>query len=139
MSTPVGVNGRLPPGESWRRALGEVAKKFADGAKRRYRIRGRQIEPGWWAYEVSKEPKPRYVPKFIRATTLTELAEGLPRCAQRATERHGGGTKVAWPNRAYAERAVELAGKGRAYPCDLPAPAIGKHWHHTTTAKRRKR
>lgn len=139
MSTPVGVNGRLPPGESWRRALGEVADKFAGGAKRRYRIRGRQIEPGWWAYEVSKEARPPYVPKFLRAVTVSELAEGLPRCAQRAAERHGGGTKVAWPTRAMAQRAVELTGKGRAYLCKLPAPAIGEHWHHTTTGKKGKR
>lgn len=122
--------------------MGEVAARLAEGSKRRYQIRGRQVEEGWWAYEVLKVPRDRPVraaaPSLPNAQQMAEIARGLPRCAQRAGADRGGNSKVAWPSRELAHRAAELS-KGRAYRCTLPSPAIGEHWHHTTTVKRRKR
>lgn len=133
--TEVGELGRLPPGESWRRALAQVERNRACGTKRRYRIRGRLIEPGWWTYEVSKVPRVReFLPPFTRRE-VAELSATLPKCAQRARDVHGGDFKVAWPNRRTAARVAAGVG-GTAYQCELPAPAIGPHWHITTSKRR---
>jgi hypothetical protein len=139
VTTPIGSNGRMPPGESWRRAMEEAGRRIAEGSTRRYRVQARRVEPGWWAYELKKVSRNLQVPASMPQTLeqLRELHQTLPRCAQRATTRHGGGFKVAYLSEALARRAAELT-RGRPYQCKLPAPAIGEHWHHTTS-KRRKR
>ena len=143
MSTPVGQKGRLPPGESWRRAMAEVAGRFAQGSRKRYRVRGRRIEDNWWAYSVTRAkdlppvaapPAPDTRPVHERVADMTR---GLPRCVQRAKARHGGDFKVAFTDRRIALRVTALTG-GVVYPCQLPAPAIGDHWHITTTKKKRR-
>ena len=144
MSTPVGEKGRLPQGESWQRALDTVRQRLAQGSKSRYRIRGRRIEQDWWAYEatrISTWVPPVKTPGKARSLTkedVAELALTLSRCAQRARAMHGGETKVAWPTQALAYRAAAAIG-GRVYECPLPAPAIGRHWHITTSKKPKRR
>lgn len=141
MSTPIGTKGRLPTGESWQRAMDLVAKRLAEGAKRRYRIRGRRIEQDWWAYDVShaaKEPPPVKEPQPpMSRARIAEMSVSLPRCAQRARAAHGGGSKVAWPSQAMAWKVAAFLGK-HAYQCELPAPAIGQHWHVSTSKRKRK-
>jgi hypothetical protein len=110
MSTPIGTAGRMPPGESWRRAMELVARRLTQGSKKRYQIYGRRI---------------------------AELSRSLPRCAQRSRAHHGGDSKVAWPTGALADEVARFLG-GSAYRCKLPAPAIGEHWHLTTKKKRRR-
>jgi len=126
--------------------MAEVAELHANGAKRRYRVTGRQVEPGWWAYSAKKIGTELVgLPARLRGAAgqmltrahIAELAPQLPRCVQRARERHGGGTKVAWPSRALAERVAETVG-GSAYRCQLSAPAIGEHWHVTSRKGRRR-
>jgi hypothetical protein len=139
VSTPIGQNGRMPPGESWRRAMELVAERRAAGARRRYRVYGRRVEQGWWAYEVGhvKEAPPAKVPEppMSRALVAT-LARDMPRCAQRARSHHGGDFKVAWTSQHLATRVAVFLGH-TVYQCQLPAPAIGRHWH-TSTKKRRR-
>jgi hypothetical protein len=138
VSTPIGRNGRLAAGESWRRAMEEVARRLADGSTRRYRVRARRIERDWWAYEpipLSRRLRPEPpLTKYV----IAELVRAMPRCAQRAVAHHGGNSKVAWREQGTAQRVAAVTG-GRVYECDLPAPAIGQHWHITTSKKRRKR
>lgn len=143
MSTPVGQRGRLPQGESWQRAMDEGNRRLADGSTRRYLVRGRRIERDWWAYELVALPrKPRPVaPKSTGVLTkenVAELAARMPRCAQRAKASHGGETKVAWRTGALAYRVAATTG-GMVYECELPAPAIGRHWHIATSKKRKAR
>jgi hypothetical protein len=141
--TEIGQNGRLPPGEGWARAMAKVADLHARGSKRRYRVRGRLVEPGWWRYEAVKGP-PRArggsdarpdLPPLTRQV-IAQMAVGLPRCAQRARSTHGGDSKVAWPSKGLAWRVANALGH-TAYQCTLPAPAIGEHWHTTSSRKRR--
>lgn len=148
--TAVGENGRLPPGESWRKAMDQVERARRDGSKRRYRVRGWQVEPGWWAYQVSKVPSERFLRYVaglgaarpekppLTGAQVAVLAMEMPRCAQRAKASHGGETKVAWPSAAMAQRVADAL-RQDAYRCDLPAPAIGEHWHTATARKRRRR
>lgn len=139
--TEIGEKGRLPPGESWQRAMDIVLSRIAQGSQRRYRIRGRRIEQDWWAYDVRRVPrvdKTRGVRKMpMSAALIAEMSRGLPRCAQRSRAGHGGDSKVAWPGGPIAVEVAQFTG-GRAYRCTLPAPAIGEHWHVTTTKKRRR-
>lgn len=147
--TAIGENGRLPPGESWRKAMDQVERARRDGSKRRYRVRGWQVEPGWWAYQVSKVPSDRFLRYVaglgverpaqppLSGAQVAVLALEMPRCVERARKSHGGSTKVAWPSAAMAERVAAALGQS-AYRCKLPAPAIGDHWHTTTVKKRRK-
>lgn len=140
VSTPIGEKGRLPPGESWRRALDLVAGRLAQGSKKRYRIVGRQIEPHWWAYDVRiiKElPPVKKTEPPMSAARVAELAAGMPRCAQRARSRHGGDSKVAWTSQHLATRVAVFLGHA-VYECQLPAPAIGRHWHTSTKKKKRR-
>jgi hypothetical protein len=140
MSTPIGTAGRMPPGESWRRAPGRVARRLTQGSKKRYQIYGRRIEPGWWAYDVRivKGPEPAgKAPVPMSRDRIAELSRSLPRCAQRSRAHHGGDSKVAWPTGALADEVARFLG-GSAYRCKLPAPAIGEHWHLTTKKKRRR-
>lgn len=137
--TAVGENGRMPPGESWRRALAEANALHAQGSKRRYRIRSRLVEPGWWAYEAvphGRIPTPEQVP--LTRDDVAVLSRLYPRCAQRARECHGGGSKVAWTDQNLARRVAEALGQGM-YLCKLPAPAIGEHWHTKTGKSKRRR
>lgn len=118
----------------------EVAERRAAGATRRYRVYGRRIDENWWAYEVVHIIGPRSVRKApvpITRERVAELSRDLPRCAQRALAHHGGNSKVAWPNAGVAAQVARCLG-GSAYRCQLPAPAIGEHWH-VTSRKRRKR
>lgn len=124
--TAIGEKGRLGPGESWRRAMEQVHKLHAAGAKKRYRVTARLVEPGWWAYSAQKTLADIPLP----GAQANKLATTLPRCAQRARGRHGGGSKVAWPTRELARQAA-AALKCKVYECKLPAPAIGRHWHLT--------
>lgn len=138
--TEPGTLGRSAPGESWKRAMALVAARHAAGSKRRYRVAARLIEPGWWVYEVSKIARDDHRPVKAAPVELTrhelaELATTLPRCAQRAHIDRGGNSKVAWPSADLAGQMARALGV-RAYPCRLPAPAIGKHWHVTTTKKK---
>lgn len=141
--TEVGQYGRLPQGESWRRAMQEVARRLAEGSTKRYRVRGRQIEPGWWSYDVARAPRRSPVvvaaPVDTRpvAVRVAELTRGLPRCAQRSIANHGGNSKVAWTDGEAARHVARLTG-GKVYRCQLPAPAIGPHWHVTMTKKKRR-
>jgi len=140
--TAIGENGRLAPGESWQRAMDHVAQQFARGAKRRYRVEARLVEPGWWAYNAVKLPKDRpglaaTEPLPMTQERLDDLAAQLPRCAARAKGSHGGGSKVAYPRERLARQAADFLGQ-RAYPCPLPAPAIGEHWHTTSEGGRRR-
>lgn len=155
--TAIGEKGRLAPGESWRRAMGQVHQLHRDGSKRRYRVRGWQVEPGWWAYQVSKHPSGRFLryvatldemvhrrspgpskPQPMTRGRIAELSARLPRCAQRARSLHGGDSKVAWPSKGMAWEVASALGH-HAYPCDLPAPAIGEHWHTSRSKRRRGR
>jgi len=123
-----------------------VAYRLAQGSKKRYWVRARQIEPGWWAYYVSHSPR-RAPVRLARPDTparpltvaqkVAELSRGLPRCAQRATFHHGGNSKVAFTDQEVARRVAGLTG-GRIYRCQLPAPAIGDHWHITMSKKKRR-
>lgn len=133
-----GQFGRSAPGESWRRAMEEVAERYAMGGKGRYRVYARQIEPGWWAYEVgkAKAPPPSRVP--MSKARLDELGRTLPRCAQRSRGIHGGNSKLAMTDERTAQEVAAFLG-AHAYRCLLPAPAIGEHWHVSTSKKRRKR
>lgn len=140
MSTPIGEKGRMPPGESWRRAMDEVSDRLAKGSKKRYRITGRQIEPHWWAYDVRyvKEPPPvKEIEPPMSVDRVAELARGMPRCAQRSRKHHGGDSKVAWTSQHLATRVAIFLGH-TVYECQLPAPAIGRHWHTSTKKKRRR-
>jgi hypothetical protein len=139
--TPIGEKGRMPPGESWRRAMDTVAERLAMGSKKRYRVVGRRIEPHWWAYDVRhvKEPPPTSVKKSeprMSGALIATLARDMPRCAQRARSHHGGDFKVAWTSQHLATRVAVFLGH-TVYQCQLPAPAIGRHWH-TSTKKRRR-
>lgn len=134
-----GQFGRSAPGESWRRAMEEVAERRAQGSRKRYQVYGRRIDVNWWAYEVRQVGSPAPVKKDpvpMSRDRIAELSRDLPRCAQRARSFHGGNSKVAWPNARVAGQVAEFLG-GSAYQCQLPAPAIGKHWH--VTSKKRKR
>jgi hypothetical protein len=140
--TAIGEYGRKPPGESWRLAMARAEQLRAEGSKRRYRIRGRRIAPGWWTYEAVKvsravaAPAPRRMPpQPMTKQRIAALAATLPRCAQRGRVEHGGGTKVAWPRRLAWPVANTLG--QYAYPCELPAPALGEHWHTSKSRKRR--
>jgi len=144
--TAIGENGRMPPGESWRRAMDKVVELHARGAKRRYRVRGRLVEPGWWAYEAVKiSEKPLTLAQEMQAASakpltreqVAGLAAQLPRCAQRAKALHGGDSKAAWPSQGLAHRAAEALGQS-VYECKLPAPALGRHWHLTTRKKKKR-
>lgn len=138
--TQPGQFGRSAPGESWRRAMEEVAERRAAGAKRRYRVYGRQIEPGWWAYRVSHitgPPPVKKEPVPLTRDRIAGMAAKLPRCAQRSRANHGGNSKVAWPNAGVAGQVAGFVG-GSAYRCQLPAPAIGEHWHVTSKKKRKR-
>lgn len=123
--------------------MDEVNRRIAGGSRKRYRVRGRQIETDWWAYSLDRSPKPAPVVarKEVRRDTrpvavrVAELARGLPRCAQRALSNHGGNSKVAWIDEQVARHVAELT-RGKVYRCKLPAPAIGTHWHITTTGKK---
>lgn len=129
----------MPPGESWRRAMELVAERRSQGSKRRYRIVGRRIEPDWWAYDVrhAKElPPPKKAEPPMSVSRIAELAAGMPRCAQRARANHGGDSKVAWTSQHLATRVAVFLGH-TVYRCQLPAPAIGQHWHTSTKKKRR--
>jgi hypothetical protein len=142
----VGQYGRLPPGESWQRAMDRVRQLHAEGAKRRYRVTGRQVEPGWWTYRAVKispsreaykdDVRDRNGVKPLTRQRAAQLAAKMPRCAQRARAHHGGDSKVAWPTLALAWRVADVLG-GSAYECKLPAPAIGQHWHTTSRKKSR--
>lgn len=140
MSTPIGEKGRLPPGQSWQRAMNEVSRRLAVGSKKRYRIVGRRIEQDWWAYDVRHDPGPPPVKEPeppMSVDRVAELARDMPRCAQRARAYHGGDSKVAWTSQHLATRVAVFLGH-TVYQCQLPAPAIGRHWH-TSTKKRRRR
>lgn len=76
-------------------------------------------------------------PPMSRAR-IAELSRELPRCAQRSRAAHGGDSKVAWPNQNLAGEVAKFLGV-HAYECKLPAPAIGQHWHMSTSKKKRKR
>lgn len=141
MGTPIGQHGRLPPGESWCRAMQEVARRRAGGATRRYRVRGYRIEEGWYAYRVVKVARPQPAPPVPEPMTrerIAELSAQLPRCAQRSRANHGGNSKVAWPSYALADEVAAFLGF-YAYECPLAAPAIGEHWHTSTSKKGSKR
>lgn len=132
--------GRSDPGESWKRAMEEVERRLAEGSGRRYRVYGRRIDEGWWAYHVGSvkpPPPPARASVPMSRARIAEMSRTLPRCAQRARQRHGGETKVAWPDRKTAEAVARFLG-AKAYQCQLPAPAIGEHWH-TYTSKKGKR
>lgn len=119
------------PGESWRRAMDLVAERHAAGSKKRYRVFGYKIDDSWWAYsfrQVSRPPHVKTEPIRIDAQKLTELLTTLPRCAQRARRAHGGGSKLAIPDERLARALAEYL-SARPYRCTLPAPAIGEHWH----------
>jgi hypothetical protein len=136
----VGEKGRLPPGESWQRAMDEVNRRLADGSMRRYRVRGRRIEKDWWAYDVaalSKNSPPVKKGGPPTREQVARLSQQMPRCAQRARARHGGDSKVAWPTQRLAFEVASVTG-GQVYRCQLPAPAIGEHWHITTRKKRKR-
>jgi hypothetical protein len=117
-----------------------VAERHAQGSKKRYEVYGYQIEPGWWAYSFRRARKPphRSEPE-VRMTRalIDELTTRLPRCAQRARKSHGGGSKLAITDERLAERMAGFLGV-RFYRCQLPAPAIGEHWHMSTSRKKRK-
>ena len=118
-----------------------VAERHAAGSKKRYQVYGYQIEPGWWAYSVRRARKPPHVlnePVRMSRTVIAELSEKLPRCAQRARASHGGGTKLALPDERTAQAMAAFLGV-RFYRCQLPAPAIGEHWHVSTSKKRKAR
>lgn len=138
--TPIGEKGRMPPGESWRRAMDTVAERLAMGSKKRYRVVGRRIEPHWWAYDVRYVKDPPPVKKGdppMSVARIAELARDMPRCAQRARSHHGGDSKVAWTSQHLATRVAVFLGH-TVYECQLPAPAIGRHWHTSTKKKRRR-
>ncbi len=143
--TEVGEKGRTPPGESWRRARDEVIKLHRRGARHRYRIKSRLIEPGWWTYDfvkagrIDEDANPAHTaPVPMTQERLDELSSHLPRCAQRARSERGGRTKVAWPREKLAHQAAEFLGQD-LYLCTLPAPAIGEHWHTMTRKTKRHR
>ena len=140
--TPIGEKGRMPPGESWRRALAEANERLAQGSKKRYRIVGRRIEPHWWAYDLrtvvdGKGPRPKKGEAPMSVARVAEMAREMPRCAQRARSHHGGDSKVAWTSQHLATRVAVFLGH-TVYECQLPAPAIGRHWHTSTKKKRRR-
>jgi hypothetical protein len=104
---------------------------------------GRRIDEGWWAYEVKRaatelDPEPRPAPEPMSRHRLARLTADLPRCAQRARSLHGGDFKVAWPTRKQAEE-VAVFTRGHAYRCQLVAPAIGEHWHVSSSRKKGRR
>lgn len=139
--TGPGQLGRSAPGEAWRRAMQEVADRVARGAKSRYRVYGRRVEAGWWTYDVrqAKGPTlPSRRPAPMTSVRIARLSLALPRCAQRSRANHGGNSKVAWPSQILADEVAEFLGVG-AYECPLAAPAIGKHWHLTTSGKGRRK
>lgn len=138
--TPIGEKGRMPTGESWRRAMETVRERIAQGSKKRYRIVGRRIEPHWWAYDVRVVKDPPPVKKGeppMSVARIAEMAREMPRCAQRARSHHGGDSKVAWTSQHLATRVAVFLGH-TVYECQLPAPAIGRHWHTSTKKKRRR-
>lgn len=138
--TEPGALGRSAPGESWRRAMALVAERHAQGSKKRYEVYGYQIEPGWWAYSFRRARKPPHVatePRPMSHALIAELSAKLPRCAQRASAQRGGGSKLAITDERLAERMAGFLGV-RFYRCSLLAPAIGEHWHMSTSKKKRK-
>lgn len=125
------MTGRSAPGESWRRAMAIVAERRAAGSKRRYQVYGYQVDEGWWAYSLRRAPKPPPVLKErapMSTHRIEHLGRTLPRCAQRASARRGGGSKLALPSEWMAMEMARFLGVG-FYRCRLPAPAIGTHWH----------
>lgn len=56
----------------------------------------------------------------------------LPRCAERS--RRSGNSKIAIPDARTAMAMAIYLGQ-RAYRCELPAPAIGPHWHMSTRSR----
>lgn len=118
-----------------------VAERHAQGSKKRYEVYGYQIEPGWWAYSFRRARKPPHVRTEAQPMSqelIEELSAQLPRCAQRARASHGGGSKLAITDERLAERMAGFLGV-RFYRCQLPAPAIGEHWHMSTSKKRRRK
>lgn len=142
--TPIGEKGRMPPGESWRRAMATVNARLAQGSKKRYRIVGRRIEPHWWAYDVRTVPgerkdlKPKEAEEPLSVALVARITRDLPKCAQRARSRRGGDFKVAWTDHVQAVKVAVFLGQV-VYECQLPAPAIGRHWHLSTKKKKRSR
>lgn len=135
-----GELGRSEPGQSWRRAMDLVAERHAQGSKKRYQVYGYRIEEGWWAYSFRRARKPPHVlnePVRMSRQRIAELGATLPRCAQRARQTHGGGSKLAIPDERTAQAMAGFLGV-RFYRCQLPAPAIGEHWHVSTSKKRRR-
>lgn len=120
--------------------MGLVAELIAEGSRKRYRVYGYLIDDGWWAYSFQEARRPPRVLTKVRMSNqvIAELSRTLPRCAQRAAARHGGGSKMAITDERTAQDMAEFLG-ARSYPCPLPAPAIGKHWHVSTTKKRQGR
>lgn len=125
--------------ESWRRAMAIVADRHAEGSLKRYRVHGYSLGDGRWAYAVDKARRQPHVAKpepiVMTDELFAHLSETLPRCAQRARLFHGGNSKVAISERRVAEAMAKHIGQ-RVFRCDLPAPAIGPHFHLSSGRKR---
>ncbi len=126
--------------ENWRRAMRIVEQEQAeDPTPHRYRVRGYTLGEGVWAYAVTRlgPVRPVRSPEPIVMTDglFAHLSETLPRCAQRARFFHGGNSKVAISERRVAEAMAKHVGQ-RVFRCDLPAPAIGPHYHLSSGRKR---
>lgn len=126
--------------ESWARAMLIAYDRHQRGGKRQ-RVYGYPLGDGRWAYTVGHvrrlPPKPAPEPVVITDDEhFARLADAYPRCAQRARGVRGGGFKVAITDQAVAKAMGAYAAQ-RVYECDLPAPAIGRHWHLATVKPRK--
>lgn len=129
--------------ESWARAMliayDRCQKSRQNGGGRRWRVYGYPLGNGRWAYAVGRPRKPPHVaapePIVMTDELFAHLSETLPRCAQRARFFHGGNSKVAISERRIAEAMAKHVGQ-RVFRCDLPAPAIGPHFHLSSGLRR---
>ncbi|MET0916696.1 MAG: hypothetical protein ABWY81_10920 [Jiangellaceae bacterium] len=126
--------------ESWARAMLIAYDRYEKSNGKRQRVRAYSLGDGRWAYEAVKVRRPAPAPKLEPIVMTDELfrhlSETLPRCAQRARGFHGGGSKLAITDQRIAAAMGRFARQG-VYLCELPAPAIGPHWHLVTKKKRR--
>lgn len=128
--------------ESWARAM-LLAYDAHERTGKRQRVHGYRWDDGKWAYTVDRARKPPPTVEPLPPIVMTDalfaaLSETLPRCAQRARGFHGGGSKLAITEERVA-RAMAVHVGQRAYVCDLPAPAVGPHWHLSASKGRWRR
>lgn len=126
--------------ESWARAMLLAYDAYQKTGKR-HRVHGYFVEGVGWAYTIDRARRPPHVKKpepiVMTEDLFRSLSETLPRCAQRARSFHGGRSKMAITDRQVAAAMAQFS-RQNFYECDLPAPAIGPHWH-LVTSKNKKR